>query len=147
MSDLTAYSGLFFTAFIAATILPLQSEALLSALLLTTDLWPWLLITIASIGNIAGSCVNWGLGRSIERLKDKKWFPVSPKTLIQAETYYKRYGVWSLLLAWVPLIGDPITVAAGVMRTKFLLFLLLVSLSKTGRYLVLLYLIMKFKTL
>ena len=143
----TAYIGLFFTAFVAATILPLQSETVLTGLLLKTELQPWLLITVASIGNIAGSCVNWGLGRSIEKLKDKKWFPGSPEKLHQAQVYYNKYGFWSLLLAWVPLIGDPITIVAGMMRTNFLLFLLLVSLSKTGRYMVLFWIVMTFKTL
>ena len=126
--------GLFAIALLAATILPLQSEAVLTALLLQGDYAPWLLVAIASVGNSLGSCINWWLGTALERFKDRKWFPVSQKSLAIAQTRYARYGRWSLLLSWVPFIGDPITVAAGLMKEKFSVFLVLVSIAKTGRY-------------
>ena len=126
--------GLFAIALLAATILPLQSEAVLTALLLQGDYAPWLLVAIASVGNTLGSCINWWLGTALERFKDRKWFPVSQKSLIKAQARYARYGRWSLLLSWVPFIGDPITVAAGLMKEKFSVFLVLVSIAKTGRY-------------
>jgi membrane protein YqaA with SNARE-associated domain len=137
MSDLAAYAGLFAAAFIAATILPAQSEAALVGLLLTDAYPPALLLLVASVGNVAGSAVNWLLGRSVERYRDRRWFPVGPAALAQAQGWYRRYGRWSLLLSWAPVVGDPLTVAAGVMREPFLPFLLLVALAKTGRYLVL----------
>ena len=93
------------------------------------------LLLIASFGNILGSCVNWYLGLRIEQFKDRKWFPVSVKNMHKAEMVYQKYGFWSLLLSWVPIIGDPITLVAGLMKIKFLPFLILVSLAKTGRYL------------
>ncbi len=76
-------------------------------------------------------------GRGIERLRTRRWFPVSPAALARAESRYRRYGRWSLLLAWMPIIGDPLTVVAGVLRESFWIFLLLVSAAKIGRYLVL----------
>lgn len=127
--------GLFGIAFAAATILPMQSEAVLTGLLLKTDYAPWLLVGVASVGNVLGACVNWCLGRSIERFKDRKWFPVNAASLERAQVRYQRYGKWSLLLSWVPIIGDPITVMAGILKEKFLVFLLLVGIAKTGRYL------------
>ena len=130
------FLGLFLAAFAAATVMPMQSEALLVGLIFKNDQPIWLLVIVASIGNILGSCVNWWLGKSIERFKDRKWFPVSEKSLVTAQSYYSRYGRWSLLLSWVPFIGDPLTVMSGVMREKFGIFLIFVSIAKAGRYLI-----------
>jgi membrane protein YqaA with SNARE-associated domain len=137
MTDLAAYAGLFAAAFGAATILPLQSEAAFAGLMLSGAYPLWALLLVASTGNIAGSAVNWLMGRGVERLRDRRWFPVGPQALARAQHWYRRYGKWSLLLSWVPVIGDPLTVAAGVMREPFPVFLALVAVAKTGRYLVL----------
>ncbi|WP_126156114.1 YqaA family protein [Paracoccus haematequi] len=136
MGDLAVYGGLFLAAFTAATLLPAQSEALVVGLLLT-DYAPWLVLAVASVGNVLGSVVNWFLGRGIELFRGRRWFPASPAALARAEGWYRRYGRWSLLLAWAPIIGDPLTVVAGVLRETFLVFLLLVSIAKIGRYLIL----------
>lgn len=125
---------LFLSAFGAATLLPLQSEAVLLALFIKAEHTVVLLILVASLGNILGSCVNWYLGLKIEKFKQKKWFPVSENKLIQAQGYYHKYGYWSLLLSWVPIIGDPITLIAGLMKENFARFLLVVSIAKIGRY-------------
>ena len=137
MSELAAYAGLFAVAFLAATILPAQSEAALAGLLLTGAYSPSLLIAAASLGNIAGSAVNWLLGRGIDSLRHRRWFPVSEAALERAQSWYRRLGRWSLLLSWLPIVGDPLTLAAGVMRERFVVFILLVGIAKTGRYLVL----------
>lgn len=137
MADLAVYAGLFLTAFVAATILPMQSEAALVGLLLLDAQPAWLLVTVASVGNVLGSVVNWLLGRFIERYRDRRWFPVKQASLDRAGAWYRRYGKWSLLLSWMPVIGDPLTVAAGVLREPFPVFLLLVAIAKIGRYLVL----------
>ncbi|MBV6289214.1 YqaA family protein [Pseudomonas aegrilactucae] len=129
--------GLFLSAFGAATLLPLQSEAVLVGLLLhTPEAWLWLLL-IATAGNVLGSIVNWLLGRGVEHLRDKRWFPFSAAQLEKAQQRYQRYGQWSLLLSWMPVIGDPLTLIAGIMREPFWRFVLLVTLAKAGRYLVL----------
>jgi membrane protein YqaA with SNARE-associated domain len=137
MSDVVAYAGLFAVAFVAATILPAHSEVALVGLLLTGKFSPLLLIAVASAGNILGSCVNWLLGGFAERFRDRKWFPVSPKALDKAQGWYRRYGRWSLLLSWAPVIGDPLTVAAGFLREPFWSFLILVTIAKTARYVLL----------
>lgn len=126
---------LFVSAFGAATLLPLQSEAVLLTLLTQTSYAPILLISVASIGNILGSCVNWWLGVKAEQYKNKKWFPVSDQKLLKAQKIYQHYGFWSLLLSWTPIIGDPITLIAGLMKENIVRFLLLVSVAKIGRYL------------
>jgi len=130
-----AYLLLFISAFGAATLLPLQSEAVLLAFLAEgSHSVPWLLF-VASLGNILGSCVNWWLGFKVEHYKDKKWFPVSPQQMVKAQAKYHKYGYWSLLLSWVPIIGDPITLIAGLLKENFARFLLMVAIAKIGRYL------------
>jgi membrane protein YqaA with SNARE-associated domain len=137
MTDLAVYVGLFITALASGTILPMQSEAALVALLLAGVQPPWLLITVASLGNVLGSMVNWLLGRGIERFRDRAWFPAKQDRLARAQRWYQRYGKWSLLLTAAPIVGDPLTVIAGVLREPLPVFLLLVSISKVGRYLIL----------
>ncbi|QJQ19048.1 DedA family protein [Pseudomonas sp. SK] len=137
MFALSSYLGLFLAAFAAATLLPMQSEAALVAMLLSGHYLPVALVAVATAGNVLGSVANWVLGRGIEHFRHKRWFPVSEAKLEKAQVMYRRYGYWSLLLSWVPLIGDPITLVAGVMREPFWRFLLLVILAKGGRYLVL----------
>lgn len=126
---------LFLSAFGAATLLPLQSEAVLLGLLVQNKQHAVLLIAVASLGNILGSCVNWYLGLKIEHYKNKKWFPVSADKMLKAQKTYQKYGYWSLLLSWVPIIGDPITLIAGLLKENFARFLLMVSIAKIGRYL------------
>lgn len=137
MSDLAAYGGLFAAAFLAATLIPAQSEAVLSGLVMASGQPIWALVAVASTANVLGSVVNWGLGRGVEHFRDHPRFPVKPDRLARAQGWYQRIGKWSLLLSWVPIIGDPLTVAAGVMREPLPIFLLLVGLAKTGRYIVL----------
>lgn len=126
---------LFFSAFGAATLLPLQSEAVLIGLLSQHQHSAGLLIAIASLGNILGSCVNWWLGLKVEQYKEKKWFPVSTQKMAQAQKIYQTYGFWCLLLSWMPIIGDPITLIAGLLKENFIRFLVMVSVAKIGRYL------------
>ncbi|MER8817045.1 DedA family protein [Mesorhizobium sp. M0142] len=135
--ELAIYGGLFLTAFAAATILPMQSEAALAGLLVTESYAPALLIASASAGNVLGSIVNWWLGRGIDRFRDRKWFPVKPSALARATRWYQRYGRWSLLLSWLPLVGDPLTVVAGALQEPFWSFLAIVTIAKVGRYLAL----------
>ncbi|MFY0727541.1 YqaA family protein [Pseudomonas sp. NFX15] len=129
-----AYLGLFFAAFGAATLLPLQSEAVLVGLLLSDRYWLWALLAVATFGNVLGSLLNWWLGRGIERFRERRWFAVNLRHLEKARRHYQRYGHWSLLLSWVPVIGDPLALVAGVMREPLGRFLLIVTLAKGARY-------------
>ncbi|MGZ9724246.1 YqaA family protein [Rhizobium miluonense] len=137
MIDLAAYFGLFVAALAAATILPMQSEAVLVGMLLTGSYSTFMLVAVASFGNVLGSLVNWGLGRWIERFRHRRWFPVRESAMERAQGWYRRYGRWSLLASWLPIVGDPITVAAGALREPLPTFLLLVAIAKIGRYAVL----------
>jgi membrane protein YqaA with SNARE-associated domain len=131
------YLSLFAIAFASATILPLQSEAVLTALLVTGDRAWWLLLVVASVGNTLGAGINWWLGREMNRFRDREWFPASAHRMGQAEALYARYGRWCLIFAWIPVIGDALTVVAGVLKENFWLFLALVGIGKTARYLLL----------
>jgi membrane protein YqaA with SNARE-associated domain len=111
----------------------MQSEAALAGLLLA-GYSPALLLVVASAGNILGSVVNWVLGRGIEHFRNRPWFPVGSDALERAQRWYQRYGKWSLLLSWMPIVGDPLTLLAGVLREPFPTFLLLVTIAKVGRY-------------
>jgi len=100
----------------------------------------YFLLICASTGNILGSITNWYLGKKITIFQDRKWFPVSPDQLNRSQKYFQKYGLWSLLLAWVPIIGDPLTLLAGILKVRFGIFFLLVSISKISRYFFILYL-------
>lgn len=137
MADLPAYAGLFISALLAATILPMQSEGVLGALLLGGAYSTARLIAVASIGNILCAVINWFLGRGIERFRARAWFPVKPPALVRAATWCRRYGRWSLLASWLPIIGDPLTVIAGVLLEPWWSFVILVGIGKIARYLTL----------
>ena len=134
MGDVAAYGSLFLVALVAATIFPAQSELLLAGLHASGNYHDGLLILVATVGNVAGSTINWALGRYLMHFQDRRWFPVSRPLVERATGWYQRFGVWSLLLAWVPVIGDPLTLVAGILRVDLRLFLLLVTVGKLGRY-------------
>lgn len=136
------YAGLFAAAFVAATILPAQSELLLGAMLVSGRFDTAALLVVATAGNVLGSIVNWLLGRYFAYYREKRWFPASAATMARAEAWFARFGPAVLLLSWVPVIGDPLTVVAGVLRMRFVPFLLVVTLAKGGRYLFLTFAVM-----
>jgi membrane protein YqaA with SNARE-associated domain len=134
MEHFPEYFGLFGAAFLSATVFPFQSEVILFSMLMAEHYQIVLLVLVASLGNILGSCVNWYLGRFIAHFENRRWFPLSKDKVAKAEGWYHRYGRWSLLLSWVPIIGDPLTIVAGVLREPFAVFLALVTIAKTARY-------------
>ncbi|MFV1921530.1 MAG: YqaA family protein [Methylotenera sp.] len=136
------YAGLFIASFLAATILPLSSELVLSALLVS-GLSPTTLVLVATIGNVLGSLLNYILGYWASLSIVKKWLKYSETELLRAEQRFKKYGVFSLLFAWLPIIGDPITVVAGVLRIHLAWFLILVTTGKLMRYVVISYFILQ----
>jgi membrane protein YqaA with SNARE-associated domain len=133
------YLSLFAISFLAATILPFSSELTLAGLMATSNYDNLLLLTVASLGNVLGSVVNWILGFYSRNLSKKKWFPFKDQQIEKATSWFNRFGKWSLLFAWVPIIGDPLTLAAGLLRIKFVEFLTFVVIGKVGRYFLIYY--------
>ena len=135
------YLSLFAISFLAATILPFSSELTLAGLIATSDYDNLLLLIVASFGNILGSIVNWALGSYSRNLTTKKWFPFKETQIERSSKWFRKFGKWSLLFAWVPVVGDPLTLVAGILRVKFIDFIILVAIGKVSRYLVIFYLI------
>ncbi len=132
-----ALLGLFLVSFLAATLLPAYSEVMFAGLQ-AAGYDPWALWSWATAGNTLGAAVNWALGRYLLRFQERPWFPFKPGTLMRAQGWFQRYGVWSLLMAWAPVGGDALTFVAGVMRVRFPVFLLLTAIGKGARYAILL---------
>ena len=95
-----------------------------------------MLLIVASIGNVLGSVFNWVCGYYVNYFIKKSWFPIKQDKIAKGTEIFNKYGKWSLLLSWVPFIGDPITFVAGTLRFSLVPFLILVSIGKVGRYLV-----------
>jgi len=130
----SVYAALFAASLLAATIVPFSSEAILAGLLAARADETWPLIAVATLGNTLGSVINWCLGRFALRWRDHRWFPVSAARLDGAARWFGHWGLWSLLFAWVPVIGDPLTIAAGLLRVRLGTFVLLVGCGKVLRY-------------
>ena len=135
------YLSLFIISFLAATILPFSSELTLAGLIAISSYDNLLLLIVASLGNVLGSAVNWILGFYSRNLSTKKWFPFKDEQIEKSSRWFNKFGRWSLLFAWVPIIGDPLTLAAGLLRVRFVEFLILVTIGKVSRYLVIFYLL------
>ena len=135
------YLSLFTISFLAATILPFSSELTLVGLIATSNYDNLILLIVASFGNVLGSVVNWALGFYSRNFTTKKWFPFKDKQIENPSIWFSKFGKWSLLFTWVPILGDPITLVAGLLRVRFLDFVILVAIGKVSRYLVVFYLI------
>jgi len=136
MEGLPALAGLFLAALLAATVLPAQSEFALAGLHLAGAHNQYILVAVATAGNVLGSLLNWLLGRYLVHFRHRRWFPVKERSLERSTRIYERWGVWTLLLAWTPIIGDPLTFVAGIFGTSLWVFLPLVTIGKAARYLV-----------
>ena len=144
MNSLEAYSSLFISSFLSSTILPGHSEITLTTLILLEKYSQFLLIFFASFANILGSVINWYLGFYITKFVNKSWFLFKEKQLDKASLWYSKYGKWSLFFSWVPIIGDPLTIVAGIFRVPLVIFITIVSISKVLRYIFVGYIALKF---
>lgn len=140
MSDFLSLGGLFLSAVGSATLLPGTSEAVLAGLIYQGLIPISLLWLVASVGNSAGCLINWWVGSQLDRFKDRRWFPANAKQLQRAELWFEKYGRFSLLLAWVPVVGDALTVVAGLFRMNLVAFFILVFIGKAMRYAVFIWL-------
>ena len=134
------YLSLFTISFLAATILPFSSELTLAGLIATSNYDNLLLLIVASFGNTLGSVVNWALGFYSRNLTTKKWFPFKETQIERSSKWFDKFGKLSLLFAWLPIIGDPLTLVAGLLKVRFIDFIILVAIGKVSRYLIVFYL-------
>jgi len=135
------YLGLFLASFLAATILPLSSEVVLSALLLA-KLNPVALVSVATVGNVLGAFTNYAIGFWGSKAFVRRVLKIPDAEFIKAEARFKKYGLLSLFFAWLPLIGDVLTVVAGVLRINIFWFFILVASGKLIRYVIVSYVIL-----
>ena len=135
------YLSLFGISFLAATILPFSSELTLAGLISTSNYDNLILLVVASFGNVLGSVFNWSLGFYSRNLITKKWFPFKETQIERSSKWFSKFGKWSLLFAWLPIVGDPLTFVVGLLRVRFLDFIILVAIGKVSRYLIVFYLI------
>ena len=135
------YIGLFFASFLAATILPLSSEVILSFLLLN-NLNPTILVSVATFGNVLGSFVNYSIGVWGSIFFVRKFLKISEDEFFKVKQRFQKYGVFSLFFAWVPVIGDPLTVVAGVLKINLLIFFIMITSGKLIRYVIISYAIL-----
>ena len=127
------YLSLFSISFLAATVLPFSSELTLAGLISTSNYHNLLLLVVASFGNVLGSVFNWSLGFYSRNLSTKKWFPFKETQIERSSKWFSKFGKWSLLFAWVPIIGDPLTFVAGLLRVRFFDFIILVAIGKENQ--------------
>jgi membrane protein YqaA with SNARE-associated domain len=127
-------TGLFLSALLSATILPGTSEAALALVVTQGSATAPTAVAVATAGNTVGSIGNWIIGRFFASYQDHPRFPVKPGKFERYSEIYRRWGIWTLLMSWVPLIGDPLTIVAGVMRAPLFLVIVLVALAKFARY-------------
>lgn len=134
------YLILFSSALLSATLLPIGSE-----LLLIYDIQSGhhlgLLLLCATLGNVLGSVINYFLGLKGEAYCEKKGY-LKAQQVDKYSRFFSRYGGFALLLSWAPIIGDPITFIAGILKYPFKYFLFWVTLAKAGRYIILAYLVL-----
>lgn len=125
---------LFLVALLSASFFPSQAELLLFTLLAIGQDDPLLLILAATAGNTLGSVGNYYVGRSLTHWQTKPWFPIKQKYIDKTQQLFQKHGAWTLLLAGIPFIGNPVTVAAGILRMNLWLFIPLVAIGKSVRY-------------
>lgn len=127
------YWGLFLATFLAATVLPFSSEVVLTSLLLA-GFDPMLCLIVATVGNWLGGMSSYGLGWLGNWKRMHKWLRVKEASILKWKSYIDRYGPWTALLCWTPIIGDPIAIALGVFRVNWWLVSINMLLGKFGRY-------------
>lgn len=128
--------GLFVLAFLAATVLPVASEGAVVALVLA-GVSPWACVIVATVGNTLGAMTTWGLGRWGSEALLVRVLGLQEAKRVRARALFDRYGAWSLLLAWAPIIGDPLCAVAGLFGLRLSRFLPPVLAGKLARYAVL----------
>lgn len=132
------YWGMFLAAFLAGSVFPFSSEAILVALM-ATGLDPWRLAAYGTVGNVLGSALNYGIGRMGRMEWIEKYLNVKKKDLDRAHRFLAGHGAWMGFFAFVPVLGSAITIALGLMRSNILITFVAITLGKIVRYALLIY--------
>lgn len=130
------YMGMALSAFLAASILPFSSEAVMVGLL-AAGLDMWALVAWGTVGNVLGSLFNYGIGRLGKMEWIEKYLHTKPEDLDRARRFMGGRGAWMGLFSCIPVIGDVITIVLGLMRANLTIFIVSVTISKLARYVVL----------
>jgi membrane protein YqaA with SNARE-associated domain len=133
---MTETFGLFLSGLLSATLLPGSSEALLIALLLQETAHPMMLVAAVTAGNVLGSVINWYMGKYLMHFQSRKWFPINTQQIDKAQYWFSKYGIYSLLFAWLPVVGDPLTLVAGALKVRLPVFFGFVLVGKLARYII-----------
>jgi membrane protein YqaA with SNARE-associated domain len=130
---IASLAALFAATFLAATIVPFSSEVVFTTMQITGVASVVTLVLVASAGNTLGAFVNYWIGARLEDHGAHRWLRIDDRKFARAQGWWQRWGVWTLLLSWAPLLGL-FTVVAGAMRTPLWQFTLFVTIAKTGRF-------------
>lgn len=138
------YWGMGIASFLAGTFFPFSSEAVMAALLVASRMDPVLTVASGTIGNVAGSMVNYWVGSCARPETISKWFRIKPKRLETAQRYVSRYGAWMGFFAFIPILGTAISIALGILRANIWGTLISTFLGKCLRYIVVAYSVLAF---
>ena len=131
--DSHSYPALFALSFLASTLIPVGSEWLLAVMLVRQN-DPVMTVAVATLGNTLGACTTWAIGLYGGPFLIRRVLRIDAAAEASAERIYRRYGAWSLLLSWLPVIGDPLCLLGGILKVGFRRFFLLVFAGKLARY-------------
>lgn len=131
------YVVMLASGFGAATLLPVPSEVVLAAQIKAGSASVSGLVAAATVGNVGGALLNWWIGGWLRRYEGRSWFPFTPEAIARATLLFRRWGVWTLLFSWLPVVGDPLTLVAGILRVPLAAFIPLVTIGKAARYMAL----------
>jgi membrane protein YqaA with SNARE-associated domain len=132
------YWGMFLAAFLAGSVFPFSSEAVILALM-ATGLDPWQLMIYGTIGNVLGSVVNYAIGRMGKMEWIEKYLHVKKKDLDRAHRFLAGHGAWMGFFAFLPVLGSAITIALGLMRSNVIITFIAITIGKIFRYVILIY--------
>ena len=136
------YWGMAIASFLAGTFFPFSSETVMAALLLTTGMDPVMTVASGTIGNVAGSMVNYYVGSFASVQTISKWFKIYQKRLDTAQRYVRRHGSWMGFFSFIPILGTAISIALGILRANIWGTLISTFIGKCLRYVVVAYLVL-----
>ena len=128
------YWGMLLTAFLAGSVFPFSSEAVMVGLLATPSIDAWTLVIYAIVGNVLGGMFNYGVGRLGKSEWIERWLKISPEKMERAKRFMAGRGAWMGFFAFVPVLGSAITVTLGLMRANVIISLVSMTIGKLLRY-------------